>query len=193
MILEDSRVSLTGRWIPTVLVGRSQYSVTGGASLTDTTHPNPVQTNYTPSWQRTQGVKLASSSSRSQSSWASTGCARTNSHPCWGPHGSFLAQTASSGSSVGLRSGESGGQVDTLSSSPLSSSHFWAVFAVLQTRCPAGGALPSRSAAAMRGYYLVCSCVWVTGVCQRDILMNARTRGFTACFFWTVAILELED
>ena len=29
-----------------------------------------------------------------------------------GPHGLFLAQTASSGSSVGFRSGESGGQVD---------------------------------------------------------------------------------
>ena len=68
-----------------------------------------------------------------------------------GPHGSFLTHGTSNGCSVGLRSGEFRAQVDTLRSLSCSLGRSWAVFAVLQLRCPAGRPLPLSSVLAMSG------------------------------------------
>ena len=68
---------------------------------------------------------------RSQTSWASVGCTRAESHPRWGLRGSFLAHGTSSGRSAGLRSGEFRGQVDTFRSLSCLLGYFWAIFAVM--------------------------------------------------------------
>lgn len=69
-------------------------------------------------WERAQGVNLASRFPRSQSNWASTGCSLSQERSTGAPTWMGVGSGASHRCSTGLGSGEWGGQFDTLGSLP---------------------------------------------------------------------------
>lgn len=77
--------------------------------------------------------------------------------------------------SIGLKSGEFGGQFVTLNFLSCSSNHSWSTFSVWRKEATA-----IREYLCHEGVDMVFSNVYVAGMCQSYIHMNARTWGFPA-------------
>ena len=89
--------------------------------------------------QSAQSVNLASEFSGSQTNWTSVWCTMSLEQSMGAPTWMGLGSGASHRCSTGVGSEEFKGQFNTLSSLSGSSDHSWAVSAVLQVHCPAGG------------------------------------------------------